>query len=160
MRGAGHCAVTVTVTVPVCPSHVAVMVTVPTATPVTTPDAGSTVAIAGSLLVHVTVRPLSAFPCASRGTAVAWVVPPTAMVALPIDTLTLATGTGVTVTAAVPLTPSLVAVIVTEPGATPVTTPVPASTVATAVFDELHVTVRPPSGLPCASRGSAVNPTV
>src|SRR5207245_8397403 len=66
----------------------------------------------------------------------------------------------VTVTAAVPLRPSLVAVIVTgPPAATPVTSPL-ASTVATAGVPLAHVTVRPVSGLPLASCGVAVSCTV
>src|SRR2546428_4633185 len=66
----------------------------------------------------------------------------------------------VTVPAAVPLRPSLVAVIVTgPPAATPVTSPL-ASTVATAGVPLAHVTVRPVSGLPLASCGVAVSCTV
>jgi hypothetical protein len=57
------------------------------------------------------------------------------------DTVTLPTGTAVTVTEAVPDLPSLVAVIVADPAATPVTRPV-LETVAAAVLLELHVTTR------------------
>src|SRR2546425_57007 len=67
-------------------------------------------------------------------------------------------GGAVTVTAAVPLCPSLVAVIVAEPTATPVTSPLPL-TVATAVLLLAHVTVRPVSGAPLASFGVAVSCT-
>jgi hypothetical protein len=49
-----------------------------------------------------------------------------------------------TVTVAVPLSPSLVAVIVTEPPDTPVTRPL-GETVATALLLEIHVTTRPVS---------------
>ena len=70
--------------------------------------------------------------------------------------LTDATGTRLTVTPALPLLPSLVAVTVAEPAATAVTPPVPL-TVATAVLLELHVMVRPASGLPAESLGVAVN---
>jgi hypothetical protein len=62
----------------------------------------------------------------------------------------------VTVIAAVPLTPSLVAAIVTEPGVTPETSP-PGLTVATAVWSLDHVTVRPDSAAPRASLGVAVS---
>src|SRR5438876_612328 len=63
---------------------------------------------------------------------------------------------GVTVMAEVPLCPSLVAVIVADPAATPVTSPLPL-TVAAAVLLLCHVTVRPTSGLPFASLGVAVS---
>src|SRR2546422_374518 len=63
---------------------------------------------------------------------------------------------GVTVMAEVPLCPSLVAVIVADPAATPVTSPLPL-TVAADVLLLCHVTVRPTSGLPFASLGVAVS---
>ena len=59
----------------------------------------------------------------------------------------------------VPLTPSLVAVMVAAPALTPVTRPL-AVTVATAVFELAHVTIRPVSAFPLASRGVAVSCTV
>jgi len=65
----------------------------------------------------------------------------------------------VTVTAAVPLCPSEVAVIVVEPATTPVTSPL-ALTVPTEVLLLDHVTVRPDSALPFASFGVAVSWTV
>src|SRR5207247_4975612 len=65
----------------------------------------------------------------------------------------------VTVMAAVPLFPSLVALIVMEPGVTPLTRPL-LLTVATAVLELDHVTVRPESGAPVASFGVAVSCTV
>src|SRR4029077_2295124 len=65
-----------------------------------------------------------------------------------------------TVTAAVPLCPSLVAVIVTGPPvATPVTSPLP-FTLAIALLLDCHVIVRPVNGLPFASFGVAVSCTV
>src|SRR2546425_8919674 len=64
-----------------------------------------------------------------------------------------------TVSAAVPLCPSLVAVIVADPTATPLTRPLPL-TVATAVLLLAHVTVRPVSGAPLASLGVAVSCTL
>src|SRR5213593_1888735 len=63
---------------------------------------------------------------------------------------------GVTVIAALPLCPSLVAVIVAVPATCPVTSPLP-FTVATLVLSLAHVTVRPDSGLPAASLGVAVS---
>jgi len=55
---------------------------------------------------------------------------------------------------AVPLFPSLVAVMVAAPTATPVTSPV-LSTVATPVFEDDQVIVRPVSGLPLPSSVAA-----
>src|SRR3989442_12483671 len=58
--------------------------------------------------------------------------------------------------AALPLLPSLVAVIVAEPVATPVTRP-PVDTIATPGALDAQVTIRPLSGLPFASSGVAVS---
>src|SRR5438046_2212218 len=58
--------------------------------------------------------------------------------------------------AAVPLCPSLVAVIVAAPAATPVTKPL-AETVATTALLVPHVTTRPLRAVPFASFGVAVN---
>jgi len=65
----------------------------------------------------------------------------------------------VTVTVALPLCPSLVAVIVAEPSARPVTRPV-GYTTATVGSLLRQVTVRPVSGLPLASFTVAVSCTV
>lgn len=62
-------------------------------------------------------------------------------------------------TLAVPLLPSLVALIVVEPTATAVTNP-PAEIVATDVFEEDQVMVRPPNAVPVESRGVATNVVV
>jgi hypothetical protein len=154
--------VTVTALVPLIPSLVAVSVAEPAATPVTSP-LPFTVAAAVLLLAHVTTRPLSAFPLASLGVAVSWTVRPTCTLAVAGLTVTDATGTVVTVTAAVPLCPSLVAVIVAEPAATPVTSPLPL-TVAIAPALVAQVMTRPVNGFPLASFGvatsCAVCPTV
>src|SRR2546421_11896995 len=64
-----------------------------------------------------------------------------------------------TVIVALPLRPSLVAVIVAEPVVTPVTSPT-ALTVATAPALPLHVTVRPLSTLPLASFSTALSCSV
>ena len=74
-------------------------------------------------------------------------------------TSTDATGTLVTVIDAVPLFPSLVAVIVAEPGVTPETSP-ELVTVATDVLLLDQVTARPESAAPFASLGVAVSCTV
>ena len=57
---------------------------------------------------------------------------------------------------AAPLLPSLVAVIVADPGAMPVTLPFTSAT-ATDVLLLDHVTVRPDSGVPLPSCGVAVS---
>jgi hypothetical protein len=147
--------VTVIPAVPFLPSLVAVMIAGPAVIPVTRPPL-LTVATPVLLLAHVTTRPVSAFPVASRGVAVSCTVCPTGTLASVGLMVTDATGTGVTDTAAVPLLPSLVAVIVAEPVATPVTSPL-ALTVATAALLLPHVTTRPDSVLPLASRGVAVS---
>jgi len=151
--------VTVTVALPLCPSLVAVIVADPAAFAVTSPLA-LTVATTVLLLAHVTTRPASGAPLESRGVAVNCPVCATVRPRLAGVTSTLATGvaTGwlVTLTAALPLRPSLVAVIVADPAAFAVTSPLP-STVATAVLLLAHVTTRPVSGAPLESRGVAVN---
>lgn len=62
--------VTVTVVVPLCPSQVAVIVAVPTATGVTTPVAGETVATDALELCQLTTRPVIRLPSESLVTAV------------------------------------------------------------------------------------------
>jgi hypothetical protein len=142
-------AVTLIVAVPLCPSLVAVIVAAPAATPVTRPLA-DTVATAGALLAQVTTRPVRALPAESFGVAASWAVPPIEMLDDAGLTPTEATGTTVTLTAAVPFFPSLVAVIVAEPAALAVTNPV-ALTVAMVVLLLDHVIVRPVNTLPAES---------
>src|SRR5256886_13316920 len=72
---------------------------------------------------------------------------------------TEATGTVVTDTVPGPLCPSLVAVIVAEPTAAAVTSPLP-FTAATPVLLLAHVMARPTSVLPLASVSVATSPTV
>ena len=139
---------------PICPSLVAVIVVVPTSSVVTRPPL-LTVATAVFELLHTIARPVSTLLDASRVTAVACDVAPTATDVGASDTLTLATGAAVTVSTALPICPSLVAVIVAVPTASVVTRP-PLFTVATAVFELLQVTVRPASTLLDASRVTAV----
>src|SRR5438128_1865202 len=150
--------VTVTDEVPLLPSLVAVIVAVPGVTPDTSPLL-LTVATAVLELDHVTVRPESGFPPASLGVAVSCTVWPACTDAEGGVTSTVATGTFVTVIDEVPLFPSLVAVIVAEPGVTPETRPL-LLTAATDVLELDHVTVRPESGFPPASLGEAVSCTV
>src|SRR5947208_7893360 len=149
---------TVTDAVPLFPSLVAVIVAVPGVTPVTSP-ALVTVATDVLLLDQVTARPESAAPFASLGVAVNWTVCPAWTVAVGGVTSTVATGTLVTVIDAVPLFPSLVAVIEAEPGVTPVTSPA-RLTVATDVLLLDQVTPRPESAAPFAALGVAVSWTV
>src|SRR5207249_7971932 len=109
---------------------------------------------------QVTTRPVNGLPLASRGVAVSCTVCPTATVPELGVTVTAATGATVTVTLAVPLCPSLVAVIVTgPPAATPLTSPLP-FTLAIALLLDCQVITRPVNGLPLASRGVAVSCTV
>src|SRR5438552_1604766 len=150
--------VTVIAEVPLFPSLVAVIVAEPGVPPGTRPLL-LTVATAVLELDHVTVRPERGAPLASFGVAVSCTVWPACTEAEGGVTSTVATGTFVTVTDEVPLFPSLVAVIVAEPGVTPETRP-PLLTVATAVLELDHVTVRPESGVPPASLGVAVSCTV
>jgi len=150
--------VTVIVDVPLFPSLVAVTVAVPPARAVTSPLA-LTRAIVVSLLLHVTVRPMSGLPLASFGVAVSCVVWPTCKLADVGLTVTDATGTKVTVTLDVPLCPSLVAVIVADQAPAALTRPLPL-TVATDVLVLVHVITRPDSGLPLASVAVAVSCTV
>src|SRR5437773_486736 len=156
--GATAAFVTVMDAVPLFPSLVAVIVAEPGVTPETSPLL-FTAATAVLELDHVTVRPESGAPFASFGVAVSGTVWPACTDAEGGVTSTVATGTFVTVTDEVPLFPSLVAVIVADPGVTPETRP-PLLTVATAVLELDHVTVRPESGAPLASFGVAVSCTV
>src|SRR5437588_824062 len=150
--------VTVMAAVPLFPSLVALIVMEPGVTPETRPLL-LTVATAVLELDHVTVRPESGFPPASLGVPVSCTVWPACTEAEGGVTSTDATGTGVTVIVEVPLFPSLVAVIVAEPGVTAETRPL-LLTVATAVLELDHVTVRPERGAPFASLGGAGGCTV
>lgn len=155
----GGGAVTVTVALPLTPSLVAVIPTDPAATPVTRP-VDETVAVVVLALVHVMVRPVSTTLFASYVVAASVVEPPTATLAVAGVTDTRATGAGggatdVTVIVALPVTPSLRAVIVAVPAPTPLTAPL-LDTVATPVFELDHVTVRLLSVEPPASRRVAV----
>jgi hypothetical protein len=132
--------------VPDFPDDVAVIVPEPAATPVARP-LELTVATAVLLDAQVTVCPVITFPFWSFTVAVKACVAPARIEALDGATVTVVGvggggggGTAVTVTLAVPDLPDDVAVIVAEPAATPVTTPLPL-TVAAAVLLDDHVTV-------------------
>jgi hypothetical protein len=147
--------VTVTGALPAFPSLVPTMFAVPTATALTTPCA-ETVATNVLLELHVTARPVNTPPLASSVVAAAWDVP-TAVIEFGVrDTVTDATGTGITVIEEDPVFPSLVALIVAEPSAWVVTSPF-RSTVAIVLSVEDHVTCRPVSVVPLASFVAAVS---
>ena len=146
-------ALTVIAAFPVFVSLNAVIVALPAARAVTSPDA-ETVLTPGLLELQVTTRPVSTLLFASRVTAESCTVPPTWRLAAAGDTDTVATGTGagaLTVIAAVPVFVSLNAVIVALPAARAVTSP-DAETVLTPGLLELQVTMRPVSTLLFASR--------
>src|SRR5437016_3150801 len=150
--------VTVTLAPPLLPSLVAVIVPDPAAAPPTSP-VQLTALTALLPPAHVTTRPESELPPASLGVAVScWVCPGCRLTVAGL-TVTDATGTLATVTAAVPLVPSLVAVIVVAPAATPVTRPFP-FTAATALLPLDQLIVRPDSGFPFASSGVPVSCSV
>src|SRR5438046_9179892 len=144
--------------VPLFPSPAPVSVSQPRVTPETSPLL-LTMATAVLELDHVTVRPESGVPPASFGVAVSCTVWPACTDAEGGVTSTDATGTFVTLIDEVPLFPSLVAVIAAAPGVIPETSPL-LLTVATAVLELDHVTVRPESGFPPASLGVPVSCTV
>src|SRR5207249_1119174 len=147
--------VTVIVAVLLLPSLIAVIGAEPGATPVTWP-LGLTIATLVSPLAHITVRPLKVPPIESLGVGVSCKFCPTRMLPVAGEIATEATGTVVTVSAAVLLFPSLVAVIIAEPGVTPATRPLPL-TVATLVLLLAHITVRPVRVPPAKSFGVAVS---
>ena len=138
-------------------SLVAVIVAVPVPTAVTV--AGEplplTVSTAVLLDTQVILRPVKAFPFASEGVAVSCCVAPTTIGVIGVETATLATGAGVIVISALPVLPSLVAVIVAVPTDTAETTPV-LLTVATLGALEVQATLRPVRGCPAASVSAAV----
>jgi hypothetical protein len=82
---------TVTVVLPLTVSDVAVTTALPGATAVTSPDAASTIAIAGALELQLTARPVSVLPASSVSRAVSFVVRPTESAGLSGDTFTEAT---------------------------------------------------------------------
>lgn len=148
---------TVTVAVPVFPSMVALIVTVPAETPVTTPDE-FTVARLVLLLDHVATRRYRGCPAASSGVAVSVVVLPTITLAVEGDTVTLATGTIFTVNVADACKLSTLTSTMPVPDARAVTSPLELTLVMPGVLVD-QVTVRPLSDriCPLAFRGTAVS---
>ena len=134
---------TATVADPCFPSTVAMITAFPAARPVTMPD-DETVASAGVPLDQKMVRPVRGCPETFLGVAISWTVLPATMLDDAGVTSTATTGSGAIVTTAVPNAPSLVAVIVAEPAATPVTRPED-DTVATALLLVENETVCPVS---------------
>ncbi len=147
--------VTVIEDVPLCPSLVAVMIADPAAAAVTSP-LPLTVATKPFELAQVTVRPDRGLPLPSFGVAVSCTVCPIWIPAEAGVTATEATGIVVTAIAAVPLCPSLVAVMTAEPTAMPVTSPL-LLTVATDGLELDQLTARPESVLPLASLSVAAS---
>jgi hypothetical protein len=146
---------TVIVLVPLFVSLVAVIVAVPGATAVTNPVA-DTVATRVLFEPHETGRSVTTVPTLSLTVAVRETVCVTSNALLDGVTVTLPTGIFVTVIVDVPLLPSLVAVIVADPSATPVTRPL-AFTVAIVGSLEPHATTRPVRTPPTESSVTAVN---
>jgi hypothetical protein len=142
----------------VLPSLVAVIDVVPGDWPVATPVVVLIDATLGLLDANVTVRPVSTLPLPSFVTAVnAGVLDPSTTDCVAGESVTLATGTAVTVSVAAELVlPSLEAVIDAVPGDWPVATPVVVLIVATPVLLDANVTARPGSTLPPASLVTAV----
>jgi len=102
-----------------------------------------TSAILASGVVHVMGRPRSTRPSAERSCATTWRAKPTYTTADGGDTFTVATAGPLTVTGTVALivvSSVIRTTMLAVPFVTPVTFPV-GSTVATAAFDETHVTV-------------------
>src|SRR4051812_17129867 len=114
--GGGVTAVTVTAAVPLLPLVDAVIVAVPAALAETMPVA-PTVATPSLSLDHVNVCPGIVAPLPSFAAAVSCAVFPTAMLVDDGETETVATVGAVTVTAADPLWPPVVAVTVAVPTA-------------------------------------------
>ena len=124
--------------------------------PVTSPEP-DTVATAVFEELHVTTRPVRTAPEASRVVAESCTEARGVKAGDAGETLTEATGGGVTVTIAEPSCPSLEATIVTGPPTASAVTRPDDETEATAVFVDVHVTVRFARLLPWASFGCAVS---
>jgi hypothetical protein len=161
MPGGGVC--TVIVAEPTMPSTVALIVTVPADTPVTTP-VEFTVATLALSVAQLTVRPVSACPAESRTVTVNCCVEPVSTLAFAGATLTVATGTSVTLTVTVavrdaaekPVFPAddAVTVMVAVPGPTAMMSPAD-ETVATAGAVVPKVTVAAGAPLGCVTTGES-----
>src|SRR5688500_538634 len=149
----GAAGATVSGTLAVLPSAIAVIVTEPAATAVTSP-AEFTVTSAGLELCHAMVRSESTFPSASSRVAVAVVVCPTDRADVPSDTETVATGTARTLIVALAFRPSAWTVMTVLPFVDPVTTP-SSSTLAMASFDDRQLSFLPLMTRPASSNTTA-----
>lgn len=149
---------TVMVTLAEIPSDAAKMSADPGPTALTSPD-WFTVATLGAPEIQVTTRPGNTLLLASRAVAESCNVPPTLRAPDSGVMLRLATGTGVTFTAALPVFPSTRAVIVARPELMPVTSPV-VSTVAMLGWSVFQATRRPERSAPAESIVRAVSCTV
>ena len=131
--------------------------------PVTSVDvAPPTATVQTGLTVQLTATPRDVNGTALSGRAVSWSSSNTSVATVNGSGLVTAVTPGaaaITATEDVPLVPSLVAVIVAEPGVTAETRPA-LLTVATDVLLLAHVTVRPESGSPLTSFGVALSCTV
>jgi len=150
-------AVIVNVAVPLIPSLVAVMVLVPAvASPATVITPVAEIVALGLELAQVTGRPRLT-PLAESVVADAWDVPPPTTVVGASTTLTDATGTAVMVSVALPVMPSLVAVIVLVPTeALALTAMAPVAEMVTLGLELAHVTGRPRRITPVAENVVAV----
>ena len=147
-----------TAAVPLAEPEVAVIVAVPLATAVTSP-ADETVAIDELDVVHVTVAPDIVVPPASFTVAAKVTVSSMAAKVFVLGATVTFEATWITVTELDPLAEPEVAVIVTDPVATEVTSPAD-ETVATDELDVVHVTVAPDIVVPPASFTVATNDAV
>lgn len=149
--------VTVAADVPTTPSTVAEMVAMPVVTAVTSPEA-ETVATGGFAEAHRNVAEMT-LPFWSRATAVSCCVDPSRTengAGVTVTVVMTGVCATVIVAAEVPETPSDVAVIVADPAATPVTSPL-LETVATLGALLCQVTTRPVRTELPTSRTVAVN---
>lgn len=157
--GAGFGAATVTIAaLPDALPLLAVMIAAPAPTAFTTPLA-DTVAADGVAEVHAIGAPWITRPLSSFTLAVNVVLLPTVSVAEAGVIMTVTATGACTTTTALADCPSLVAVMVAAPAATPVTSPL-AFTVATLGDLLFHATVRPASGSWFSSNGVAVSCTL
>src|SRR3989442_12001565 len=125
---------------PDTPPVVGAIVATPFASAVAMPVTGSIVATPAGDAHHAKVRPRITLPPASRATALKDCVRPKAMSVAVAGETTTDVSTCCTERVAVPDAPAVAAVIVTEPGASPVPTPVPPTGAATGP-DGLHANV-------------------
>jgi hypothetical protein len=142
--------------VALCPSDDAVMTVVPAETPVTIPEV-DTVATVGRELLKATDLPVRRLPDASYSLTDDSLVSPPPMLSRESVRTTRATGAGggvAMVIEAAPLTPPLVAMIETLPGANAVTRP-DSDTVASVGSLLLQVIEAPEIGAPLTSRAMA-----